>query len=204
MSNEITSLEVTVDKGHIITIGERLYEQSIELIRELVNNAYDADATRVEVTVSDGDIDVTRTLMLHLDNWVETFLEEMKVKATTKSWKVEVEGDQGLTLYLVIEDAEGNTSSFPLIYEDGKYRAEVPEDAAEKDLEFWIAEEEGGEAIGGAYSGVLPALKKESGAFPWWVVLLILIFMALAGAVLYVVFTRSGGYGGEVGDIDEE
>jgi hypothetical protein len=59
MSNEISFLEVTVDKGHIITIGERLYEQSIELIRELVNNAYDADAMRVEVTVSEKEITVS-------------------------------------------------------------------------------------------------------------------------------------------------
>lgn len=46
-----TKLQVTVDKSHIITIGERLYTKSIELIRELINNAYDADATRVEVTI---------------------------------------------------------------------------------------------------------------------------------------------------------
>ncbi len=58
MSKEISSLKITVDKAHIITIGERLYEQSIELIRELVNNAYDADATRVDVTVSEREITV--------------------------------------------------------------------------------------------------------------------------------------------------
>ncbi len=46
-------LPVTVDKSHLITIGERLYAESIELIRELVNNAYDADATEVRVTVSE-------------------------------------------------------------------------------------------------------------------------------------------------------
>ncbi len=45
-------LQVKVDKSHLITIGERLYAESIELIRELVNNAYDADATEVRVTVS--------------------------------------------------------------------------------------------------------------------------------------------------------
>ncbi len=46
-------LPVTVDKSHLITIGERLYAESIELIRELVNNAYDADATLVKVTVTE-------------------------------------------------------------------------------------------------------------------------------------------------------
>ena len=56
MSDEPDYLSITVDKSHIITIGERLYEQSIELIRELVNNAYDADATRVEVSLSDKEV----------------------------------------------------------------------------------------------------------------------------------------------------
>jgi hypothetical protein len=52
-------LPVTVDKSHLITIGERLYTESIELIRELVNNAYDADATEVQVTVQDDLVRVT-------------------------------------------------------------------------------------------------------------------------------------------------
>lgn len=45
-------LKVTVDKSHLITIGEKLYSESIELIHELVNNAYDADATEVRVSVT--------------------------------------------------------------------------------------------------------------------------------------------------------
>ncbi len=51
-------LPVTVDKSHLITIGERLYSESIELIRELVNNAYDADATEVEIRMTDQMIEV--------------------------------------------------------------------------------------------------------------------------------------------------
>ncbi|NIR48417.1 ATP-binding protein, partial [candidate division KSB1 bacterium] len=45
------TIPIKVDKSHITTLGERLYIESIELIRELVNNAYDADATEVRVTV---------------------------------------------------------------------------------------------------------------------------------------------------------
>jgi len=56
MSNKSSHLTITVQKSHILSLGERLYEQSIELIRELVNNAYDADATRVDVTVSGKEI----------------------------------------------------------------------------------------------------------------------------------------------------
>ena len=51
-------LPVTVDKSHLITIGERLYSESIELIRELVNNAYDADATEVDIKLTDESIEI--------------------------------------------------------------------------------------------------------------------------------------------------
>lgn len=51
-------LPVTVDKSHLVTIGERLYAESIELIRELVNNAYDADATEAKVTVTPDSVSV--------------------------------------------------------------------------------------------------------------------------------------------------
>lgn len=47
-----TTLPVTFDKSHVVTIGEKLYTESIELIRELVNNAYDADATEVKISIT--------------------------------------------------------------------------------------------------------------------------------------------------------
>lgn len=50
---DVTTLPIRVDKSHLVTIGERLYAESVELVRELVNNAYDADATEVHVTVTD-------------------------------------------------------------------------------------------------------------------------------------------------------
>jgi DNA gyrase/topoisomerase IV subunit B len=56
---ERTELEVTVDKRHIVTIGERLYTESVELLRELVNNAYDADAERVDVEITPERISVS-------------------------------------------------------------------------------------------------------------------------------------------------
>ncbi|MCL5773837.1 MAG: ATP-binding protein [Firmicutes bacterium] len=49
-------LPITIDKSHLITIGERMYAESIELIRELVNNAYDADATIVKILISPEEI----------------------------------------------------------------------------------------------------------------------------------------------------
>ncbi|MFP4081725.1 MAG: ATP-binding protein [Candidatus Aminicenantes bacterium] len=53
---ERKKLEVSVDKRHIVSIGERLYTESVELLRELVNNAYDADATEVHVDIHPDEI----------------------------------------------------------------------------------------------------------------------------------------------------
>jgi len=52
------TIPVRVDRSHLITIGRRLYSQSLELIRELVNNAYDADATEVRITIREDEIEV--------------------------------------------------------------------------------------------------------------------------------------------------
>ncbi|MBI5740609.1 MAG: ATP-binding protein [Nitrospirae bacterium] len=51
-------IPVTIDKSHIITIGERLYTESIEFVREIVNNAYDADATLIEIIVGEDIIEI--------------------------------------------------------------------------------------------------------------------------------------------------
>jgi hypothetical protein len=45
------TIPVVVDKSHLTTIGERLYSHAVELVRELINNAFDADATKVHVTI---------------------------------------------------------------------------------------------------------------------------------------------------------
>lgn len=47
---------VTIDKSHLVTIGEKLYTEKMSFLRELVNNAYDADSTEVRVNVMAGDI----------------------------------------------------------------------------------------------------------------------------------------------------
>lgn len=58
MDERSRRLSVTVDKSHLITIGEQLYSESVELVRELVNNAYDADAARVDVVIEPDELRV--------------------------------------------------------------------------------------------------------------------------------------------------
>jgi hypothetical protein len=50
------SVPVTVDRSHLIVIGEKLYARSLKLVRELVNNAYDADAAEVSVEVGSDEV----------------------------------------------------------------------------------------------------------------------------------------------------
>ncbi len=57
--NNVSSLSIRFDKSHLSSIGERLYSQSLDLIRELVANAYDADATRVDIKIDDRNMTVT-------------------------------------------------------------------------------------------------------------------------------------------------
>lgn len=49
-------IPIQIDKSHLSTIGERMYTQSLDLIRELVANAYDADATIVNIRVDKDSI----------------------------------------------------------------------------------------------------------------------------------------------------
>jgi HSP90 family molecular chaperone len=46
-------IKVIVDKNHLFTLGEKMYRESIEFVRELVNNAYDADAPDVFVLIAE-------------------------------------------------------------------------------------------------------------------------------------------------------
>lgn len=54
MTNGFISIQF--DKSHLSTIGQRLYSQSLDLVRELVANAYDADATEVRIAIADSSI----------------------------------------------------------------------------------------------------------------------------------------------------
>ncbi|MEA1936506.1 MAG: ATP-binding protein [Patescibacteria group bacterium] len=56
MPNNPQKIQITVDKSHLFTLGEKMYRESIEFIRELVSNAYDADATEVFVMIEDDKI----------------------------------------------------------------------------------------------------------------------------------------------------
>src|SRR3990167_2270426 len=53
LMSEIKHIPVSIDKSHLVTIGEKMYSDKIDLLRELVSNAHDADATEVQITLSE-------------------------------------------------------------------------------------------------------------------------------------------------------
>ncbi|MBU1131306.1 ATP-binding protein [Patescibacteria group bacterium] len=58
MFKKPSTIKVKVDKSHLFTLGEKMYRESIEFIRELVNNAYDADATAIQIAITNDQITV--------------------------------------------------------------------------------------------------------------------------------------------------
>ena len=49
----LSSIVIRFDKSHLASIGQRLYSQSFDLMRELIANAYDADAKKVTIEAND-------------------------------------------------------------------------------------------------------------------------------------------------------
>lgn len=43
-----STIPIIFDKSHLTTIGTPMYAESLDLVRELVVNTYDADATKAE------------------------------------------------------------------------------------------------------------------------------------------------------------
>ena len=193
------NLTITVDPSTYITVSGTTLEI-------LVTDTYKETSIAITVTVSDGTVDVAMTLTLFMENWVETFIDTWEIDPKTDMWKIEVAAEEGLDLFLVVEDAGGNLTSYPMVYdEDGMYTAEIPEDVGMEGYSYWISEEEDGEPISTSYEEALPALKEKNDTnFPWWIIILIVIVIVLAAIILYFVFARGGGYGGEVGDIEDE
>ncbi|MGA1820267.1 MAG: right-handed parallel beta-helix repeat-containing protein [Thermoplasmatota archaeon] len=156
----------------------------------------------VTVTVSDGETEKTATLLVKVtrpsddddDDDVEPTLGEPKVSGKGDKWVVEVEGSEGQELWVVVEDEDGNRTSYKMTYQDGKYRAEIPKEDAEEGFAYWISDSEDGDPIDNSLRGNLPSIKeKEEDEFPWLVILLVAIIFALLVVILILVLRSKGG-----------
>ncbi|MGA1792553.1 MAG: hypothetical protein ACMUHM_01245 [Thermoplasmatota archaeon] len=168
----------------------------------LYTDAFTGTEETVTVTVSDGETEMTATLLVKVtspsddddDDDVEPTLEEPKVSGKGDKWVVEVKGSEGQELWVVVEDENGNRTSYKMTYKDGKYSAEIPKEAAEEGFDYWISDSEDGDPIDNSLRGYLPSIKeKEEDEFPWLVILLVAIIFALVVIILILVLRGKGG-----------
>jgi len=174
----------------------------------LYNNTFTEALEEVDIMVSDGTVTRTWKLTVNViatsdddDDDDEPSISDVKVTGKEDSWTVEVTGDEGMTIFFIVEDEDGNRASYPLTYSSGKYTAEVPKEDAEKGYDYWISDTENGDTLEDAWSGSLPSLKEEQDDdFPLWIIILILVAVILfALVILLVVSSRRTRE-----DLDEE
>src|SRR3989338_3255487 len=108
--SEKSTIKVTVHKGHLVTIGERMYVEAVELIRELVNNAYDADATDVYVTINSDAVMVedngSGMNLKDLEQYFNIGSEEKKIHAVSPRFGRRRIGQFGIGKFSALAAAE--------------------------------------------------------------------------------------------------
>ena len=125
MSKERDTIPVTVDKSHLIAIGEKLYSRSIELVREFINNSYDADATEVRVSVEEDRIVVwDNGNGMDLDGLIQYFnigSPEKKMLKNSPRFKRELIGQFGIGKFAALTTGK----RFEVLTQKGDFAASV-------------------------------------------------------------------------------
>ncbi len=121
----LTTIPITIDKSHLITIGEKLYQEGVELIRELVCNAYDADATNVWIESDPYQIKVrddgSGMDLSGLRQYLTIGSEEKKYNHTSPVFKRERIGQFGIGKFAVLSAC----SVFKVHTQKGDFAAQI-------------------------------------------------------------------------------
>lgn len=139
MMNNQNYIPMTFDKSHIITLGRRMYKESINLIRELVNNSYDADATRVDIELTQNKISVidngSGMQLEDLHNYFKIGSQVKKNLKITPKYKRKVIGEIGIGKFSSL----GATNKFELVTKKGNFKARIIFDQIEfqRSLDNW-------------------------------------------------------------------
>ncbi len=119
------TIPVRVDKSHLIAIGEQLYSRSIELIREFINNSYDADATEVRVSVDENRIAVwDNGNGMDLEGLTQYFnigSPEKRIRKNSPRFKRELIGQFGIGKFAALTTGE----QFEVATQKGDFAASV-------------------------------------------------------------------------------
>ena len=181
------ALTISTDSGYVTVNGT--------ILEILYNDTFVDGLQSVTVTVTDGEVEITAILTVNVNQPAigdddDPALGTLEVKSKVDGWLFEVDGDEGLTLYVVIEDEDGNLTSYPMTYADGKYSVKIEEDEAEAGLSYHLSDEENGESLGTNGAGTLTDLAsdtKEDGSFMCLIVILIIMILILIVAIALVM-----------------
>ncbi len=189
-------LTVTVDSDYVTVNGT--------LLEILFTDAFEGNSEDVTITVSDGYLGATADLLINIhregpdpiDDDDEPILGTLEVTPEGDGWLFEVTGDEGQTLYVVVEDADGNLTSYQMTYADGKYSVKIDADDAEAGLSYHLSDEENGASLGAGTAGALTDLADaddDEDDFPLWIFLLLAVVVILVIIMIVVVASRGKG-----------
>lgn len=159
-------LPVTVDKSHLITIGEKMYAESIELVREFVSNAYDADAENVKIVINKENIKIEDDGLGMDYNGLKQYFNigspQKKEKAVSKKFKRHYIGQFGIGKFASLSAAD----RFEVITKKNDFAAKVTFDKKEWENapEHWrlpLTEIDAGSLPNDGTTVVLSDLNKE-------------------------------------------
>ncbi|MCK5773403.1 MAG: hypothetical protein KAH57_06405, partial [Thermoplasmata archaeon] len=190
-------LTVTVDSDYVTVNGTQL--------EILYNDTFDAEWQNVTVTVSDGTLGATSLIVINIDRSAvadddddddEPVLGTLEVTSEEDGWLFEVTGDEGQTLFVVIEDEDGELTSYPMTYADGEYSVVVDAEDAESGLSYHLSDVEDGGSLGAGTSGTLTDLAVadvDDDPFPLWILLLVAIIVIILIILIAVAMSRGKG-----------
>ncbi|MCK5773708.1 MAG: hypothetical protein KAH57_07950, partial [Thermoplasmata archaeon] len=194
------ALTISTDSEYVTVNGTHL--------EILYNDTFVDDLQTVTVTVGDGTVEITAILTVNVnqpaigDDDDEPVLGTLEITSENDGWLFEVTGDEGQTLFVVIEDEDGNLISYPMTYTDDKYSVVVGEEDAGVGLSYHLSDEEDGGSLGSDQTGSLTDLASETDDeddLPLWIFLMLAVIVILVIIILAVVM--SGGKGKD--DIEE-
>ncbi len=192
-------LTITVDPSDYVTVNGT----SLEI---LFTDVFEGNSEDLTITVSDGDLGATADLLINIHREGpedpvdddEPVLGTLKVTPKDDGWFFEVTGDEGQTLFVVIEDENGDLTSYPMTYADGRYSVKIEKDDADPGFSYYLSNEKDGGSLGNDMEGTLNDLaelgeENDDDKFPLWALLLLLVIAILLMIIIVMAVSRKRG-----------
>lgn len=150
------------------------------------------------INVSDGELLANEVLRVYLTQDVGPGpgpqdglnVTGMEVEVAEDEWTITVYGDQGQTIYLVVEDDEGEKRSYLLEYEDGIYSVLISGDDVDEGDNIYLTDSEDGDEILPEFTRTLPELNEEKERNYWTYVMIAILAIIILAFMVFLV-TRS-------------